>query len=183
MPLIANIFPKDEYRYGYQLWIDEENKLLLKSELIDSMGRPIEQILFTQLDVVDSISPDLLKPSISGPGYTWYSGSAEDTPVRANQTGWQVTTMPNGFFQRDHEIQALAEGQIPVEHMVYSDGLAMVSVFIEKIENEPDEVRGISRKGGVNAYATFTNGYQVTAVGEVPQKTVQLMATSVIQNK
>lgn len=180
---IVNIFPKDEYRYGYQLWIDEENKLLLKSELIDSMGRPIEQILFTQLDVVDSISPDLLKPSISGPGYTWYSGSAEDTPVRANQTGWQVTTMPNGFFQRDHEIQALAEGQIPVEHMVYSDGLAMVSVFIEKIENEPDEVRGISRKGGVNAYATFTNGYQVTAVGEVPQKTVQLMATSVIQNK
>ncbi len=180
---IVNIFPKDEFRYGYQLWIDEETKLLLKSELVDNMGRPIEQILFTQLDVVDSISPDLLKPSISGPGYTWYSGSAEDTPVRANQTGWLVTTMPNGFSQRDHEIQALAEGNTPVEHMVYSDGLAMVSVFIEKIENEHEEVRGISRKGGVNTYATFTDGYQVTAVGEVPQKTVQLMATSVVQNK
>jgi sigma-E factor negative regulatory protein RseB len=180
---IVDIFPRDEYRYGYQLWIDEETKLLLKSELIDNTGRPIEQILFTQLDVVDNISPDLLKPSINGQGYTWYSGSAEDTPVRANNTGWQVTTMPRGFSQRDHEIQALAEGNIPVEHMVYSDGLAMVSVFIEKIDNEPDQIRGVSRKGGVNAYATYTDGYQVTAVGEVPQKTVQLMATSVVQNR
>jgi len=180
---IVNIFPTDEFRYGYQLWIDEETKLLLKSELMDKSGWPIEQILFTHLEVVDYISPDLLKPSISGPGYTWYSGSAEDTPVRANNTGWQVTTMPRGFSQHDHEIQALAEGNMPVEHLVYSDGLAMVSVFIEKIDNTPDEIRGISRKGGVNAYATYANGYQVTAVGEVPQKTVQLMATSVVQNR
>jgi sigma-E factor negative regulatory protein RseB len=180
---IVNIVPKDDYRYGYQLWIDEETKLLLKSELKDNSGRPIEQILFTHLDVVDNISPDLLKPSISGPGYTWYSGSAEDTPVSVNNTGWAVMSMPKGFSQSDHEIQALAEGRMPVEHMVYSDGLAMVSVFIEKIEKEVEEVRGISRMGGVNAYATYSNGYQVTAVGEVPQKTVQSMAISVVHNK
>ena len=180
---IVNIVPKDDYRYGYQLWIDEETKLLLKSELKDNSGQPIEQILFTHLDVVDSISPDLLKSSIPGPGYTWYSGSAEDTPVSINNTGWAVLSMPSGFSQRDHEIQALAEGRMPVEHMVYSDGLAMVSVFIEKLDNEADEIRGVSRMGGVNAFASYSNGYQVTAVGEVPQKTVQLMANSVVQNK
>jgi len=180
---VVNIVPKDDYRYGYQLWIDEETKLLLKSELKDNSGRPIEQILFTHLDVVDNISPDLLKSSISGPGYTWYSGSAEDTPVNINNTGWAVMSMPGGFSQSDHEIQALAEGSMPVEHMVYSDGLAMVSVFIEKLDKESDEIRGVSRMGGVNTYATYTNGYQVTAVGEVPLKTVQSMATSVIQNR
>ena len=180
---VVNIVPKDDYRYGYQLWIDEETKLLLKSELRDNSGRPIEQILFTHLDVVDHISPDLLKPSISGPGYTWYSGSAEDTPVSVNNTEWAVLSMPRGFSQSDHEIQALAEGYMPVEHMVYSDGLAMVSVFIEKIDKESNEIRGVSRMGGVNTYATYSNGYQVTAVGEVPLKTVQSMATSVVQNR
>jgi len=180
---VVNIVPKDDYRYGYQLWIDEETKLLLKSELRDNSGRPIEQILFTHLDVVDHISPDLLKPSISGPGYTWYSGSAEDTPVSVHNTEWAVLSMPRGFSQSDHEIQALAEGYMPVEHMVYSDGLAMVSVFIEKIDKESNEIRGVSRMGGVNTYATYSNGYQVTAVGEVPLKTVQSMATSVVQNR
>lgn len=180
---VVNITPKDDYRYGYQLWIDEETNLLLKSELKDNSGQPIEQILFTHLDVVDDISPELLKSSISGPGYTWYSGSAEDSPVNINNAGWMVLSMPGGFSQRDHEIQALAEGHMPVEHMVYSDGLAMVSVFIEKLAEESDNIRGISRMGGVNAYASYSNGYQVTAVGEVPQKTVRLMATSVVQNR
>ena len=181
--VIVNIVPKDDFRYGYQIWIDKESRLLLKSELKDNAGRPVEQILFTHLDVVDEIPPQLLKPAISGKGYTWYSDSSEEMPVRSGAHIWTVMDMPDGFALNDYEKQSVTDNTMPVEHMIYSDGLAMVSVFIEKIMNEPDRMQGASKMGGVNAFATFTNGYQITAVGEVPQKTVQLMANSVIQNK
>jgi sigma-E factor negative regulatory protein RseB len=180
---IVNIVPKDDFRYGYQIWVDETSKLLLKSELKDNSGWPVEQILFTHLNIVDEIPPQLLKPAISGKGYTWYSVSAEEMPVRSGTHIWTVMDMPDGFTLSDYEKQSVTDSTMPVEHMIYSDGLAMVSVFIEKIVNEPERMQGDSKIGGVNAYATNSNGYQITAVGEVPQKTVQLMANSVVQNK
>lgn len=180
---IINILPKDDFRYGYQLWIDEDSKLLLKYEIRDGSGWPVEQILFTQLDIVNDIPETLLEPAISGKDYTWYNRVNGEMPVQSTNSIWSVQKMPEGFTLTDYEKQGVKPNQIPVEHMIYSDGLAMVSVFVEKINNEPDQMRGASRMGGINAFATFTNGYQVTAVGEVPQKTVQLMANSVIKDQ
>ncbi len=180
---VVNIVPKDGYRYGYQLWIDEKTKLLLKSELKDDSGRPIEQILFTQLDVVEHIPEQSLEPAMSGKGYVWYSVATNDIPHHAGNGEWKVTWIPEGFAMSDHEKQSIQANNMPMDHMVYSDGLAIVSVFIEKLENDPDAMQGPSQIGGVNAYAILSNGHQVTAVGEVPQKTVQLMANSVVQGK
>jgi Negative regulator of sigma E activity len=180
---VVNIVPRDDYRYGYQLWIDEETRLLLKSELKDDSGWPVEQILFTHIEILPDIPEQLLNPAISGKGYTWYSSSAAEMTVNTDLREWQVTSLPRGFILSNHEKQTMTDKNVPVEHMVYSDGLAMVSVFIEKIRAQPEEPVGASKLGGVNAFATYTNGYQVTAVGEVPQKTVRLMADSVIQGQ
>ncbi len=180
---VVNIVPRDNYRYGYQLWIDEEHKLLLKSELKGRKGRLLEQILFTQINVMDNIADDLLKPAISGAGYTWYNNVVDEQPVHSGGGTWQVTWMPNGFVMSDQVKQVTNTDKMPVNHMIYTDGLATVSVFVEKIENEQDMIEGPTRMGGVNTFAISANGYQVTAVGEVPQKTVQLIADSVVQNK
>ena len=55
----------------------------------------------------------------------------------------------------------------------------MVSIYVEKLNQQPDNTAGASNFGGVNTYAVFTGGYQITAVGEVPKSTVKLMADSV----
>ena len=60
---IINIRPIDKYRYGYQLWIDKNSRLLLKSELKNQLGVTLEQIMFTQLNVLDDIDDTLLEPS------------------------------------------------------------------------------------------------------------------------
>jgi len=180
---VVNIVPKDDYRYGYQLWIDEEAHLLLKSELKDSKGKLLEQIMFTQIEIKDSIPDHLLEPAITGTGYTWYNNASDEAPVNSGNSHWKVTWMPNGFKMQDHEKQVTLTGTAPIDHMVYTDGLAIVSVFVEKLNNDLDVMKGPSNLGGVNAFATLANGYQITAVGEVPQETVQLMANSVIQNK
>ena len=64
-------------------------------------------------------------------------------------------------------------------HFIYSDGLATISIYVEKLNNrEPIRVE-TANFGGVNTYSTSTDGYQITAVGEVPKTTVQLIANSV----
>lgn len=178
---VVNIRPRDLYRYGYQLWIDKTSNLVLKSELKNKSGFPLEQIMFTQLEILGSIPDELLKPTISGQGYTWYhQASAEDRADRGNGT-WRVTWMPEGFALSDHEKQSLVASGDPVDHMVFTDGLASVSVFIEKLRDVP--LIGPTQMGAVNAFAKFTNGFQVTAVGEVPQTTVQRIANSVIAGR
>jgi sigma-E factor negative regulatory protein RseB len=177
---VVNIQPRDAFRYGYQLWIDKENKLLLKSELRDKSGFPLEQIMFTELRVLDSVPAELLEPAVSGQNYTWYHGaSATRRGDGPQESQWIVSWMPSGFSMNEHERQALVASGKPVDHMVFSDGLATVSVFIEQLDGDGEMAVGLSRMGGVNTYAKHLGDFQVTAVGEVPPATVQRIANSV----
>ena len=177
---IINIKPIDTYRYGYQLWIDKESKLLLKSELKNKLGVTLEKIMFAQLSVLDNIDDALLKPSTVAEDFTWYKNAtseALETSVRDKK--WRANWIPSGFSMSEQSKELMLTSRIPVEHLVYSDGLAMVSIYVEKLDKQPDIVVGASNFGGINTYAVYTNGYQVTAVGEVPKITVKLMADSV----
>ena len=176
---VVSIKPKDAYRYGYQFWIEKESNFLMKSELRNRSGLLLEQIMFTQLDVLEAVAEEMLQPSVSGKGYTWHNNSRKAAAQQDSGVNWQVGWMPSGFSKDNDEIYPAADKKTPVNHLVYTDGLAMVSIFIEKLDTGPDVTVGLSRLGGVNAYAKITNGYQVTAVGEVPQSTVQRMANSV----
>ena len=96
---------------------------------------------------------------------------------------WHTAWMPDGFSMSDFEKQHANAELNELDHLVYSDGLAVVSVFIERLRKANDAMTGATSKGAMNAYAHFKDGYQVTAVGEVPQTTVQRMALSVSTNR
>jgi len=179
---VVSIKPKDAYRYGYQFWIDQSSNFLLKSELRNRTGLLLEQIMFTQLDILESVPDEMLKPSISGKGYTWHNNSDKSEKVTSINGKWQVAWMPNGFVKNNQEMYPLADSANPVNHIVYSDGLATVSIFIKKLDVDTELTAGLSKMGGVNAFARVANGYQVTAFGEVPQATVRRMANSVSSN-
>ena len=177
---VINIKPIDKYRYGYQLYIDKKSRLLLKSELKNQLGVTLEQIMFAQLSVLDDIDDALLEPSTSAEDFTWYKNSTSERPVEKDtDKQWKVTWMPAGFSMSEQSKEPMITSRMPVEHLIYTDGLAMVSVYVEKINQRPDVVIGASNFGGVNTYAIFAGGYQITAVGEVPKTTVKLMADSV----
>ena len=176
---VVVINPKDNYRYGYRLWIDMDNHLLMKSELKNTTGFSLEEIIFTKLDVLAAIPDELLEPSLQEEGYTWYNSAALNTQDSEGITGWNVNWMPEGFTKTEHEFHPLATSLSPVDHFVFTDGMAMVSVFIEKIKQRSQILTGPSRIGAVNAFSRLAGGYQVTVVGEVPQVTVQKMAISV----
>jgi len=73
------------------------------------------------------------------------------------------------------------KAQLDLLHLVYSDGLASVSVFIEKNQGSEKHLQGASSMGAVNAFGNSVGDYFVTVVGEVPVKTVQSMAQSTVK--
>lgn len=185
---VVDILPKDDYRYGYQLWLDLESKLLLKSELKNKEGLPLEQFFFAKLQIVEEIPDAWLQPETSGIGYTWHDNSTDDVPAPQGDTSWEATWMPEGFILDDFVIgeqkkQNVDKDQMPIEHLMYSDGLAKVSLFVEKLDKPINIVTGASSMGGVNTFSTIMDGYLFTAVGEVPQDTVKLFAKSMVSNK
>ena len=76
----------------------------------------------------------------------------------------------------------MAGANKPVEHLVVSDGLASVSIFIEDAQKANGNLQGGTRRGAVNAYGRQLGEYHVTAVGEVPHATVKMISQSVVFN-
>jgi sigma-E factor negative regulatory protein RseB len=175
---IVSIRPRDEYRYGYRLWMDTQTGLLLRSELVDPQGAVLESIVYTSLRTPASIPDELLEPETSGQGYRWHaSADREEVSDRANE--WVAGWLPPGFDMRDRERAPLPAGRKSVEHVVYGDGLASLSVYVEELESSAKTLEGLSQMGAMNAFGTMIDGHQVTVVGEVPGITVQSVGRSV----
>lgn len=181
--LIVTVSPHSPDRYAYRLWLDEQTHLLLKSAILDVNGHALEQVQFTQLEVRQEIASELLLPGIQGSTFNWPAdndgdGQAGDTTPPA-PPGWQAGWLPRGFEFKESSVQQMQDNSAPISHLVYSDGLAMVSVFVEAISDEKRALRGQSSRGAVNAFSRLQDMHQITVVGEVPLRTVQQIATSV----
>lgn len=169
--------PRDTYRYGYQFSVDSATGLLLKSDLINEEGNPVEQVMFTSLAVTDAPPAALQEPCDAERPARHLKGHEETASHMAVDAGWQVAQLPEGFTRAEHERHALQNRAAPVEHIIFSDGLARVSVFIERLE-EDEKFTGFSHRGAVNAFGAVIDDHQITVVGEVPRATVQLIAES-----
>jgi len=173
--------PRDQFRYGYRLWLDHETAMPLKSQLCDRNGNVIEQILFAELNFKERIPATALEPAVSGEGYTWVRQN-EQSPRPPRSVEWNVMRLPAGFRLTAWRLQIIAGSNTPVQHLVYSDGLAAVSVFIEPRNPDTEAMNGLSKVGVAFAFSRGLNGHQVTAVGEVPPATVEAIAAGVTKD-
>jgi len=159
--------PKDRMRYGHRLWADVNTGMLLKAKTFDENNELLEQFAFTQLQIGGDIDHDKLKSRYSR-SRKWH---IEDSGViRANlaESGWTLRSRPPGFRTVTELIRTLG-GTRGVGHIVLSDGLAAVSVFIEPAESKhPASQPGLVRQGAINVYMRQVSGYWVTVVGEAP---------------
>jgi sigma-E factor negative regulatory protein RseB len=176
---IILVQPRDQFRYGYRLWLDDETAMPLKSQLCDNNGNVIEQILFAELNFRDRIPADSLKPSVAADGFQWMRQDVQQARVSNMEAGWNVIRLPAGFRLTSWRMQIIAGSSVPVQHLVYSDGLASVSVFIEPRNPQTEAMNGLAKVGAAFAYSRNLDGHQVTAVGEVPAATVEAIASGV----
>lgn len=174
-----SVRPRDKLRYGYNLWLDDKNSLLLKSELINEKGEVLEQVMFTELRVVKDIPKASLVPGHSTRDFVRLEDTRELGSNGDFFNHWKLGSLPQGFRFSHHKKQASDDNTPPMYQLIISDGLASVSVYIEKLPDDGRKFVGASYMGAMNIYGLVINDYQITVVGDVPGETVRLVAGSV----
>ncbi len=166
--------PKDQHRYGFELHLDRETGLPLKSLLLNERGQLLERFQFTQLDVTAPVA-DAMQPSSSC------------RPVRLNPADnlaegtWRADWLPPGFVLNTAQLRRIAPADAPVTYLMYGDGLARFSVFIEPLQG-PGAEDGRSQLGPTVAVSrrmsTDSGDVMITVVGEIPLGTAERIALS-----
>lgn len=174
------IAPKDRYRYGFRLWVDNKTGLLLKFIMVGEKGRALEQMMFTSLLLPQEIPETELAPAVTGKEFSWREGDSLSVESSDWESKWQVGWIPAGFTLVIHDRYRLPSNPEPVKHLVYSDGLSSVSVFIERIvSGHRSHFHGFLNMGAINVYGTIQALHYLTVVGEVPHITVERMGKSI----
>ena len=183
---LITVTPRDQFRYGYRLWIDEKTAMPLKTQLCDGHGHVIEQIVFASLTLSSRIPDSAFKPEVSTDGFKWLRNEAPPVkePADTAAAAWNGLKLPPGFKMTARSAQVMPGSNDPVSHLVFTDGLASVSVFVETQPPEPAGQESVTeesaRVGSSSVFSTVMGGRKVTAVGEVPPETVRSIASSFI---
>lgn len=172
--------PKDRYRYRQKFWVDLGSGLLLKLRIYDGHNETVEQFAFTDLTVGGTIDRQMVQPKWTGTPRDWKVQQLALGGVQSKDTGWEVTRLPPGFVKTGEGFRSLHGKREPVAHLVFSDGLVAVSVFVEPASSAP-RASGHANIGGINVFVRQLDDHVVTALGEAPGAAVRRIANSVTQ--
>lgn len=171
----VTISPKDNFRYGYDFWLEEQTGLLLQWVLFDVGRKPVAKLMFTDFVIGSAVDESELESNASDEDFVeMKTYSLQNTVVSRSNPRWQPANLPPGFKLISNSHKSGAEGVY--EHMVYSDGLAAVSVYVEQQGTESAVKTGVSQLGTTNAYTRKQGDLQITVIGEVPPVTVKAIA-------
>ena len=179
-PVQAVVFePKDDYRYEHRFWSDAKTGLLLKARVINERGDPVEQFSFSELTINATIDPSMVAPTWPTVPADWQVLESAAGDVVPQDTGWSVTRVPPGFAKIMEGWRKLRGRAGPVAHLVFSDGLVSISVFVAPV-TASSLPAGALQQAGLNAYSVRQDDRLITVLGEAPPATIRQIATSVV---
>ncbi|WP_248749628.1 MucB/RseB C-terminal domain-containing protein [Pseudomonas sp. MWU15-20650] len=176
--VIVSITPRDQYRYGFELHVDRETALPLKSLLLNDQGQLLERFQFTRLSTGTPTDHDLQPSSECSP----VAVSNSKAPVVPATQAWHLDWLPPGFQLTSSISRKDTQTKTTVDSLMYDDGLARFSVFLESTDGASvNETR--TQLGPTVAVSrrlnTVDGEVMVTVVGEIPIGTAERIALSV----
>ena len=175
--------PKDKLRYGHKLWADVKTGMLLKSQIFNDKNEPIEQFAFTQISIGGKIDHEELKSRFRAKSRAWHIENSSAVAASLAASGWTIKPELPGF-KKVAEMKRTLGGSNEVGHVVYSDGVAALSVFIEPMTNKTSlPPPGLSHQGAINIYSQKIASHLVTVLGETPAESVKKLAEAVEYRK
>ena len=181
------VVPDDELRYGYKVCIGEEEPLLLRMSIYERQGTPIEHNQFSHI-IIDSHQmiatvneSDLFLLGAERLQEEFDVVTLSNQPKvadRIEKPRFGIHNPPKGFEIRSHTRRENPQAQQTFEHIVVSDGLATVSLFIEEQSRSTKRSQRMLEPGVHMAQREFESMH-ITAIGDVPQKTVNQLIESV----
>ena len=168
---VVNVQPEDGYRFGFRLWSELGSGLLLRAQMRDSSGEVIEQFSFSRVEL-EATAGQITAAETQG------QPAANPQMKKSVQiAAWRVAKVPRGFSLQSTSRYAGQHAEM-VDHLLFSDGLATVSVFIEPLQAGFELATQSVDTGMVNALTGTISDNQVTVMGEVPVATLSMILHS-----
>jgi sigma-E factor negative regulatory protein RseB len=176
--VVVTLTPRDQHRYGIELHLDSETSLPLKSLLLSDKGQLLERFQFTDFTTSQPLTEQMLTPSPDCNKVQSVKSRPEGTKQKI---AWRSDWLPPGFDLSNSAIRKDPETKDAVTSLMYDDGLARFSVFVEPVNGA--SVTDIRTQLGptvaVSRKVTTQKGEaMVTVVGEIPIGTAERVALS-----
>lgn len=189
---LVGLVPRDPFRYGYKLCIDDESHLLLRMSIYGDEGRPIEHDFFTELhfrpqgDTSASTDwPDIPmdKPQSIPPGYKVVDrGPGEPAEPLVPEQGWVVSPDLPGYTVKSRVWRTNPVTGHRFEHMIVTDGLSIASVFVEDMP-QPKALDPDAAKYGMNIAVRQVGPVRLTVIGDLPMAAVEQICKHTVPAK
>lgn len=170
----VQLLPRDQFRWGYVLCAEKNSYLPLRVTMINDAGQPLLKYAFSQVRIGRS-SPIQALPKVVM--------ESMDSPMEAGEEVVTVKQLPPGFSRVAALRRKLPNHAQAVEHMVFSDGLTYISLFVEQAVQPVESVKGESRKGMINLLTRQVGNWRVTVLGDAPWPAVEAVARGLAPTK
>ncbi len=176
---VIALHPRDNLRFAHQFCADLATNLLLREVTLGPHGEPIQMSVFTEIAIGAHTDPAQFKPTYPDTA-SWRLDNVPPAGPQKEASGWTVSNVPPGFRKIVEVRRPLPGRNGSMTHLVYSDGLASISVFIEPADGPPRPVHIESLRSSLSYFSERTAEHQITVVGEVPLAAVTQIGQSVI---
>jgi sigma-E factor negative regulatory protein RseB len=173
---------RDQQRYTERFCADQATALPLKMMTLTPHNEVIEQYTFTDVEIGAPRDKSQLRPRFRVSSQL--RGPVQPPRIDSSAPRVDVSGLPSGFrlvrsIRRSLPVHGSSQ---PVRHMVFSDGMVMLSLFVEPIPAEmPSSLRRVQSMnlhGAINL-ATDSQGEQMlTLVGDMPESTLLSLVKS-----
>ena len=168
---------KDNLRFNYHIWIDDKNLLPLKLIVTNNKNQPIEQSTFTTIAFSEVIDKDIFEKNINLSKV--YVSKNKFIENYVSNKFWNLKDLPSGFKEVDLISRRVNGLNLLDYQIIFSDGLAYVSLFIRPITRGTEPKEGTVAIGPTNISARYQDGYQIMSVGMVPPETVNTISGAI----
>lgn len=176
--------PRDVWRYAQRLWADLASGLMLRSDVLGAEQQVLESTAFSLIEIGIKPQPEAVTQPIQRIG-SFRVLRARHEQAQLEAEGWSLTRPLPGFTQSScvrRPLEARPDGaaQAP-EHMVqavFSDGLAQVSLFIERFDPARHRKEIQATLGATSTVMQRRGDHWLTAMGDVPPGTLRQLLDS-----
>lgn len=171
----VELAPRDDYRYGFEIWADQASGVPLKVRLVTRKREVLEEVMFTEVEFPASLPLQAFASDLDARQFRTIRREEPTANESADLTGFplRIGKLPDGFRVTLRDRRPARNRPGVVEHLLISDGLSVVSVFAARDLPPEKAFNGLTSMGAIHAFGRAYGSFHVTVVGETPAEAVR----------
>ncbi|OTQ06595.1 hypothetical protein B5S43_02550 [Gilliamella apicola] len=169
---LVKMIAKDKDRYSYIIWIDDENFLPLRIDLLDQNGEIISQQKVVNLD--EKFDPKEIKEYIDSRNYPILLSIEKQNDILEV---WRLAWLPRGF----KEIAAYNVNfyNSDIATKLFSDGVFSFTVNVSS--EQSSQLNQLITQGDRTIFSTNINNKNIIIIGNLPKVTIERIAQNIVE--